>query len=139
MQDLHRTLSGVPSCTSESSHAGWVWVAVLSSANEFGRTLISICAPRDVCISTAGISIGTIYNCFCHVMIALLQFHNDVIHFDPMELEDQEEREQAKQWVESHSCMGWRGGFLCVDGLPFNLFQSLVGMVKGSSIVNHNI
>ena len=70
-----------------------------------------------------GISTGTVYNCFHHVMIALLHFHDNVIHFDPMELEDQEEREQAKEWVESHSCMGWRGGFLCVDGLPFNLFQ----------------
>ena len=71
----------------------------------------------------AGVSIGTVYNCFCRVMIALLQFHDDVIHFNPMELEDQEEWEQEKQWVESHSCMGWRGGFLCVDGSPFNLFQ----------------
>jgi len=53
MQDLRRTLSGVPSCTLESSRAGWVRVAVLSSANELGRTLISICAPRDACISTA--------------------------------------------------------------------------------------
>jgi len=54
MRDLHRTLSGVPSCALESSHAGWVWVAVLSSTNEFGRTLISICAPRDVCVATVG-------------------------------------------------------------------------------------
>ncbi|KIM55072.1 hypothetical protein SCLCIDRAFT_135412 [Scleroderma citrinum Foug A] len=70
-----------------------------------------------------GVSTGTIYNCFRHVMITLLHFHDDVIHFDPMELEDQEERERAKEWVESHSCMGWRKGFLCVDGSPFNLFQ----------------
>jgi len=52
MQDLRRTLSGVPSCALESSHAGWVRVAVLSSANELGRTLIGICAPRDTCVST---------------------------------------------------------------------------------------
>ena len=54
MRDLRRTLSGVPSCTSESSHAGWVRVAVLSSANELGQTLIGICAPRDTCVSTTG-------------------------------------------------------------------------------------
>jgi len=53
MQDLRRTLSGVPSCALESSRAGWVWVAVLSSTNKFGWTLISICTPRDVCVSTA--------------------------------------------------------------------------------------
>ncbi|KIK18447.1 hypothetical protein PISMIDRAFT_80684, partial [Pisolithus microcarpus 441] len=28
-----------------------------------------------------------------------------------------------KNWVESRSCPGWRGGFLCVDGSPINLFQ----------------
>jgi len=38
MQDLCRTLSGVPSCALESSHAGWVCVAVLSSTNEFKQT-----------------------------------------------------------------------------------------------------
>ena len=59
MQDLRRTLSGVPSCTSESSHVGWVWVAVLSSASEFGWTLISICAPRDMCISTTSAQLST--------------------------------------------------------------------------------
>ena len=53
MQDLCRTLLGVPSCASESSRVGWVWVAVLSSANKFRQTLISICAPRDACVSTA--------------------------------------------------------------------------------------
>jgi len=52
MQDLCRTLSGVPSCALESSRAGWVQVAVLSSANKLRQTLIGICAPRDVCVST---------------------------------------------------------------------------------------
>ncbi|KIK11404.1 hypothetical protein PISMIDRAFT_82100, partial [Pisolithus microcarpus 441] len=37
--------------------------------------------------------------------------------------EDQEERDQAKNWVESRSCPGWRGGVLCVDRSPINLFQ----------------
>lgn len=40
----------------------------------------------------AGVSVGTVYNCYRHVMIALLQLHNDIIHFDLMDLEDQEER-----------------------------------------------
>ncbi|KIK19891.1 hypothetical protein PISMIDRAFT_106775 [Pisolithus microcarpus 441] len=71
----------------------------------------------------AGVSLGTVYNCYRCVMIALLQQHDNVIHFDPMELEDQEERDRAKRWVESRSCPEWRGGFLCVDGSPINLFQ----------------
>ena len=57
MQDLRRTLLGVPSCASESSRAGWVRVAVLSSANELGRTLIGICAPRDTCVSTLRVGV----------------------------------------------------------------------------------
>ncbi|KIK14151.1 hypothetical protein PISMIDRAFT_17487 [Pisolithus microcarpus 441] len=44
----------------------------------------------------AGVSIGMVYKCYCRVMITLLQLHNDVIHFDPMEPEDQEEWDWAK-------------------------------------------
>ncbi|KIK17969.1 hypothetical protein PISMIDRAFT_110346, partial [Pisolithus microcarpus 441] len=73
----------------------------------------------------AGVSIGMVYNCYCWVMIVLLQLHDNVIHFDPMELEDQQEQDWVKQWVESHSCPEWSGGFMCVDGSPFNLFQKL--------------
>lgn len=71
----------------------------------------------------AGVSVGTVYNCYKRVMIAILQHHDDAIHFDPLDTEDQEERRRAKQWVEQRTCREWRGGFLCVDGTPFNLFQ----------------
>ncbi|KIK14153.1 hypothetical protein PISMIDRAFT_117538 [Pisolithus microcarpus 441] len=73
----------------------------------------------------AGVSIGTVYNCYRRVMIALLQLHDNVIHFDPMEPEDQQEQDRAKQWVKSCSCPEWRGGFMCVNRSPFNLFQKL--------------
>ncbi|KAG2070556.1 hypothetical protein BDR04DRAFT_1018586, partial [Suillus decipiens] len=43
----------------------------------------------------AGVSIGTVYNCFKQVMIAILKHHDNE----------------------------WHGGFLCIDGTPFNLFQ----------------
>lgn len=29
-----------------------------------------------------------------------------------------EEKEEAKQWVEDHSCYAWRNGWLFVDGTP---------------------
>jgi hypothetical protein len=32
-------------------------------------------------------------------MIAVLQHHDDAIHFDPLDTEDQEERKRAKLWV----------------------------------------
>ncbi|KAG2054279.1 hypothetical protein BDR06DRAFT_846914, partial [Suillus hirtellus] len=56
-------------------------------------------------------------------MIAILRHHNDKIHFDPLDHEDQEERKRSQQWVKEKMCWEWRGGFLCVDGTPFNLFQ----------------
>ncbi|KAG2048435.1 hypothetical protein BDR06DRAFT_984800 [Suillus hirtellus] len=34
-----------------------------------------------------------------------------------------EERKRAQQWVEGRTCQEWCGGFLCVNGTPFNLFQ----------------
>ena len=71
----------------------------------------------------AGVSTGTVYNCYRRVMIAILQHHDDVIHFDPLNSSDQAEREKAKRWVEERTCREWRGGFMCVDGTPFKLFQ----------------
>jgi hypothetical protein len=64
-----------------------------------------------------------VYNCFKRVMIAILRHHDDKIHFDPLDHEDKEEQKRLQQWVEGKTCWEWRGGFLCVDSTPFNLFQ----------------
>ncbi|KIM50592.1 hypothetical protein SCLCIDRAFT_145082 [Scleroderma citrinum Foug A] len=40
----------------------------------------------------AGVSVGMIYNCYRRVMITLLQLHDNIIHFNLMDLKDQEER-----------------------------------------------
>jgi hypothetical protein len=71
----------------------------------------------------AGVSIGMVYNCFKQVMIPILRHHDDKIHFHPLDHEDQEEQKRLQQWVEGKTCWEWCGGFLCVDGTPFNLFQ----------------
>ncbi|KAG2046529.1 hypothetical protein BDR06DRAFT_1035893, partial [Suillus hirtellus] len=71
----------------------------------------------------AGVSVGTIYNCYKRVMIAILQLHDRAIHFDPLDREDQIERERAKAYVEQKTCREWRGGFLCVDGTPSPLHE----------------
>ncbi|KAG2160027.1 uncharacterized protein EDB93DRAFT_1073969, partial [Suillus bovinus] len=71
----------------------------------------------------AGVSVGTVYNCYRRVMIAILQHHDNVIHFDPLEAKDQIEIDCAKDWVEEHTCSEWCGGFLCVDSTPFNVHQ----------------
>jgi hypothetical protein len=53
----------------------------------------------------AGVSVGTIYNCYKQVMIAILQHHDRAIHFDPLDHEDQIERERAKAYVEKRHVM----------------------------------
>jgi hypothetical protein len=35
----------------------------------------------------------------------------------------EEEKEQAKEYVERATCPEWRGGFLLADGTKFPLFQ----------------
>jgi hypothetical protein len=78
--------------------------------------------PEDVA-EWAGVSLGTVYNCYNCVMIAILQHHDALMFFDPLDPVDQADRERSKCWVEERTCKEWRGGFLCVDGTPFNVFQ----------------
>ena len=78
--------------------------------------------PNDIA-EWAGVSVGTVYNCYKRVMIAILHHHDNLMFFDPLDPLDQADRERAKCWVEARTCKEWRGGFLCVDGTPFNLFQ----------------
>ena len=58
--------------------------------------------------------VSTVYNCFCHVMITVLQHHDVIIHFDLMEVRDQEEIHWAKVWVERKGCFDWQNSFLCI-------------------------
>ncbi|KAG2072948.1 hypothetical protein BDR04DRAFT_1011972 [Suillus decipiens] len=67
----------------------------LNSTGHYGNAVTT----EDIA-EWAGVSTGTVYNCYQHVMITLLQHHNAVIHFDPLYEDDQIERERAKVWVE---------------------------------------
>ncbi|KIK24719.1 hypothetical protein PISMIDRAFT_97994, partial [Pisolithus microcarpus 441] len=71
----------------------------------------------------AGVSVGTVHNCYKWVMVAILHHHDEVIHFNPENPEDRREKEMAKRYVEERTCPQWRGGYLCVDATPFNLYQ----------------
>jgi hypothetical protein len=51
-------------------------------------------------------------------MVAFLALHDVAVHW----LMD-EEKERAKEWVESVSCAEWRNGFCMVDGTLFPLLQ----------------
>jgi hypothetical protein len=66
----------------------------------------------------AGVSSGAVVKCTRRVMVAFLALHDRVICW-PTE----EDKEQAKDWVESVSCAEWRDGFCMVDGTLVPLSQ----------------
>jgi hypothetical protein len=66
----------------------------------------------------AGICAGTVVNWTRRVMLAFLALHDSAVHWP-----SEEEKEEAKDWVESVSCPAWRDGFCMVDGTPAILFQ----------------
>ena len=74
-------------------------------------------SPEDIA-QWVGLSVGTVKNCTDRVVIALLSLHDDAIHFPNVD-----EKEDTKNYVESHTCPEWRDGFLLVDGTKFAFFQ----------------
>jgi hypothetical protein len=61
----------------------------------------------------AGVAEGTVHLCTRHVMTAILQpaFMREAVRFPSTS-----EKEEAKKWVEEHSCRAWRDGWCMVDG-----------------------
>ncbi|KAF8576039.1 hypothetical protein K439DRAFT_1623163 [Ramaria rubella] len=59
----------------------------------------------------AGVAAGTVVNSTPQVIVVFLVLHNKVIHWP-----NTQEKEAAKQWVESVSCAAWHDGFCFVDG-----------------------
>ncbi|KIN95105.1 hypothetical protein M404DRAFT_53663, partial [Pisolithus tinctorius Marx 270] len=90
----------------------------LNAAGHYGNAATS----QDMA-EWAGVSVGTVHNCYKRVMVAILHHHDEVIHFNPEEPQDRREKDRAKRYVEERTCPQWKGGFLCVDETPFNLFQ----------------
>jgi hypothetical protein len=75
-------------------------------------------ASVDAIAQWAGLSAGTIVNCTRRVMVAFLALHDTAIRWP-----SDEEKEEAKEWVESVSCHAWRDGFCMVDGTLVPLFE----------------
>jgi hypothetical protein len=90
----------------------------LNAAGHYGNAATS----QDMA-EWAGVSKGTVYNCYKWVMLAILHHHDSMIHFDPTQQKYQEEKQRAQRYVEERTCSQWKGGFLCVDGTSFPLFQ----------------
>jgi hypothetical protein len=70
--------------------------------------------------SWAGYSVGTVLLATRRIMTAILQpdFMNNAVT-----LPTAEEKEEAKQWIEDHSCKAWRNGWCMVDGTLVPLFD----------------
>ena len=66
----------------------------------------------------AGVSVGTVINSTYRCLVAFLALHDEVVMMPP-----EEEKEQAKAYVEAATCPEWRNGFILADGTKFPLFQ----------------
>ncbi|KAG2059839.1 hypothetical protein BDR06DRAFT_867302, partial [Suillus hirtellus] len=67
----------------------------------------------------AGVSVGSMVNCTNHVMIVVLDTHDQFICFPAANFEDVD---LACKFAESHTYPEWKGGFLAIDGSTMNVF-----------------
>ena len=77
-------------------------------------------ASMQVVADWAGVGKGTVHLVTRRVMTAILRpsFRQAAVRFPTPE-----EKEQAKSWVESHSCPAWRNGWCLVDGTLVPLYH----------------
>jgi len=66
----------------------------------------------------AGVCVGTVINATYRCLVAFLALHDEAVMMPP-----EEEKEQAKAYVEGVTCPEWRNGFLLTDRTKFVLFQ----------------
>lgn len=71
-------------------------------------------------VEWSGYSVGMFVHATCHVMTALLRW--DVVD-ETVCFPTDEEKEEAKSWVEDHSCAEWQDGFCVVDGTLVPLYE----------------
>ncbi|KIK98292.1 hypothetical protein PAXRUDRAFT_134508 [Paxillus rubicundulus Ve08.2h10] len=87
----------------------------LNHAGHYGNAI----SPDDVAL-WAGVSVGSVINCTNHVMIAILDQHDNFLQFPPPHSHD---CSQAKEFTDNSACPEWQGGFLAADGSTIPLFQ----------------
>ncbi|KAF9223943.1 hypothetical protein BS17DRAFT_678473, partial [Gyrodon lividus] len=86
----------------------------LNHAGHYGNAI----SPKDVA-QWAGVSVGFVINCTNHVMVAILDQHDDFMIFPSFDLQDME---NARSYVEAQVCPEWRNGTLAADGSAFCLY-----------------
>ncbi|KAG2751392.1 hypothetical protein P692DRAFT_201838976 [Suillus brevipes Sb2] len=103
----------------------------LNHAGHYGNAI----TVEDVA-QWAGVSVGSVVNCTNHVMVALLEEHNQFISF----LEDNsEDAHLARKWAELKTCPEWRGGYLAIDGSTIELFAKPGYFGEVKFIMPHNL
>lgn len=77
-------------------------------------------ASLDSIAKWAGYAKGTVLLATRRVMTAVLRpgFMQEAVRMPNVE-----EKEEAKQWVEDHSCHAWRDGWCLVDGTLVPLYE----------------
>lgn len=66
----------------------------------------------------AGLSEGVVVKYTRHVIITFLALHNLTVRWP-----SDDDKEDAKEWVESVSCVAWQDGYCMVDGTLIPLFE----------------
>ncbi|KIK81314.1 hypothetical protein PAXRUDRAFT_156375 [Paxillus rubicundulus Ve08.2h10] len=89
-------------------------VIFLNHAGHYGNAI----SPEDIA-QWAGVSVGSVVNCTNHVMVAVLDQHDDFIQFPAL---DSQAAENVRSYVEAHVCPEWWNGFLAADGSAFGLY-----------------
>ncbi|KAG2046384.1 hypothetical protein BDR06DRAFT_859947, partial [Suillus hirtellus] len=87
----------------------------LNQAGHYGNSI----SLEDV-TQWAGVSVRSIVNCTNHVMIAVLDAHDQFICW---EADNSEDADLAHKFAESCTCPEWKGGVLAIDGSTMNLFM----------------
>ncbi|KIK10783.1 hypothetical protein PISMIDRAFT_123935 [Pisolithus microcarpus 441] len=81
----------------------------------------NVISPEDV-RQWAGVSVGSVINCTHHVMIALLDQHDNFIFFPNV---DDIEMDEAREFVEGQTCAAWQNGVFAADRSAIKLMSKL--------------
>ncbi|KIK76957.1 hypothetical protein PAXRUDRAFT_168288 [Paxillus rubicundulus Ve08.2h10] len=117
--DILDQLSDHPIFQSNSNHPQFpvaIQLTIFLNCAGHYRNAISL---EDVAL-WAGVGLGSVTNCTNHVMVAILDQHNNFIQFPPPNSHD---CLWAKEFMKNSACPEWQGGFLAADGSAIPLFQ----------------
>ena len=75
--------------------------------------------PEDIA-EWAGVSVGSVVNCTNHVMVVILDQHDNFVYVPGDESEDMG---LAHLFAAQKTCTAWQGGIFAADGLTIDFFE----------------